>query len=392
MNNAPLVTVGILGYKNYEFIKEAIDSVLMQDYPKIELIISNDGSDDFDKQEVESYIFKNKKKNIVDFMVNNMSVNKGTSKNSNYVLSKANGVYIKLLAADDVFFDKTALRRLEEFAEKNVANVVISRCPAYDRYLERQEWTFPSDVHWNILTNSNEKEVFGVMSEYCIISAPGVMFNTQFLKDMGGANEKYPIIEDWPLWMKMLREGDIFHFLNEPTVKYRFGGVSNNKHNPTYGKHQFEYAEVIKEECLKYKHNMKTKHVIKSYYSMRQHVYEGNECVHYDEYSLIRKLVFRLKNLDLLLYRLYIHKLKFLLPKLREQKLKLFLCGFVMFIAGGVIDIKDIISLVFSNNMVVTIAKCYANMVSFMGVIMMLLAITIWFVFASIDICTNARK
>ena len=38
---------GIVCYRNWEFMKETIDSVLMQDYSQIQLIVSDDGSDNF---------------------------------------------------------------------------------------------------------------------------------------------------------------------------------------------------------------------------------------------------------------------------------------------------------------------------------------------------------
>ena len=54
MNN-PLFSFAIGSYNNYEYIFEAIDSVLNQTYPAIELIVSNDGSPDFKLDEVKKY-------------------------------------------------------------------------------------------------------------------------------------------------------------------------------------------------------------------------------------------------------------------------------------------------------------------------------------------------
>ena len=51
----PMFTVGIVSYKNYNLIRDAIDSVFIQNYPNIELIVSNDGSDDFGEQNLREY-------------------------------------------------------------------------------------------------------------------------------------------------------------------------------------------------------------------------------------------------------------------------------------------------------------------------------------------------
>ena len=59
--NRPLVSVGVLVYKNFHYIKDVINSILEQDYPNIELIISDDGSPDFCAKEIENYIYGHKR-------------------------------------------------------------------------------------------------------------------------------------------------------------------------------------------------------------------------------------------------------------------------------------------------------------------------------------------
>ena len=71
MNKNPLISIIIVSYNNYKYIYNAIDSVLSQDYPNIELIISNDASPDFDKIAIEKYLKKNSKKNIKNIIINN---------------------------------------------------------------------------------------------------------------------------------------------------------------------------------------------------------------------------------------------------------------------------------------------------------------------------------
>ena len=45
-NNLPLVSIIIPSYNHANFIKEAIQSVINQSYPNIELIVIDDGSTD----------------------------------------------------------------------------------------------------------------------------------------------------------------------------------------------------------------------------------------------------------------------------------------------------------------------------------------------------------
>ena len=46
----PLVSVILLSYNNLQFLYNAIDSVLLQNYPRLELIISDDCTEGFDPE------------------------------------------------------------------------------------------------------------------------------------------------------------------------------------------------------------------------------------------------------------------------------------------------------------------------------------------------------
>ena len=70
-NQVELFSFGIAAYNNYRYLKEAVDSVLKQDYARIELIISNDGSKDFDEEEITEYINRKKGSNIERVLINN---------------------------------------------------------------------------------------------------------------------------------------------------------------------------------------------------------------------------------------------------------------------------------------------------------------------------------
>ena len=110
----PLISIIILSYKNYHYIYEALDSVLCQDYPNIEIVISNDGSDDFDKKAVEKYLKINRKNNIKNIIVNNNPKNIGTVKNINIAINLSKGEYIIMFAADDAMYDCRVMSQLSD--------------------------------------------------------------------------------------------------------------------------------------------------------------------------------------------------------------------------------------------------------------------------------------
>ena len=82
-NKLPLVSCVVTCYKKVPYLIEAIDSVLMQDYPRIELLVTDDGTVDFPSEEISNYIEKKKGPGIERYVVFHHEVNVGTVKNMN---------------------------------------------------------------------------------------------------------------------------------------------------------------------------------------------------------------------------------------------------------------------------------------------------------------------
>ena len=101
----------ILSYNNFQYIYEAVDSVLKQTYSPIELLISNDGSPDFKAEELKEYIERKKSSNIVHVDIHNNAKNLGTVRNVESARQRASGEFIMYMAADDALFDETVLQR-----------------------------------------------------------------------------------------------------------------------------------------------------------------------------------------------------------------------------------------------------------------------------------------
>src|SRR5690606_3615953 len=89
----PLVSIVIPNYNYGRFIAEAIESVLNQTYPNIELIVVDDGSSDDSLEAIRQY----EKKLILISQKNS-----GVVVARNNGAAKSRGEYISFLDADDV--------------------------------------------------------------------------------------------------------------------------------------------------------------------------------------------------------------------------------------------------------------------------------------------------
>ncbi len=91
--NKPLVTVIIPTYNRGWIVKEAVDSVLEQDFSDYELIVVDDGSDDNTPAILKAY---GKKITVLH------QPNKGVSAARNHGIAAASGRLIAFLDSDDL--------------------------------------------------------------------------------------------------------------------------------------------------------------------------------------------------------------------------------------------------------------------------------------------------
>jgi glycosyltransferase involved in cell wall biosynthesis len=168
----PLVSVIIPLYNQKEFVGEAIESVLNQSYPNIEIIVVNDGSTDNSSEVLER--FKN------DIRLINQE-NKGLAAARNTGIKNSRGEYIQLLDADD-FLDKDKIKLQLEFNQIQSSMVSYCEISSYDNKTGKSYprnvgevkdmfphlfnfWhTYPLPVH-SLLIKKDVFERFGMFDE-----------------------------------------------------------------------------------------------------------------------------------------------------------------------------------------------------------------------------------
>ncbi|MEJ7861513.1 MAG: glycosyltransferase [Pyrinomonadaceae bacterium] len=94
----PLVSIGMPVYNGAKFIREALDSLLSQDYSDFELIISDNASTDETAKICEKYAAKDSR-----IFYSRMEENIGAVRNFDRVLRLAKGKYFMWAAHDDIW-------------------------------------------------------------------------------------------------------------------------------------------------------------------------------------------------------------------------------------------------------------------------------------------------
>ena len=98
-HNNPLVTIGLPTYNRPVGLKRCLESILLQTYSNVEIIISDNCSTDNTVQEIIKE-YREKDKRIQSFR---QSINIGLEENFNFVFAQSNAAYFIWMSDDDYF-------------------------------------------------------------------------------------------------------------------------------------------------------------------------------------------------------------------------------------------------------------------------------------------------
>ena len=117
--NGVTVSVIMITYNHEKYIKQAIESVLMQKCNfKIELIVANDCSPDNTCEVINKIIRDHPRSSWIKYTRHEQ--NKGAQANFIWAASQANGKYIAICEGDDYWIDPNKLQKQVGFLESNL--------------------------------------------------------------------------------------------------------------------------------------------------------------------------------------------------------------------------------------------------------------------------------
>ncbi len=227
-----LVSVLILSYNNLDGVRETVDSVFRQDYPDVELVLSDDASADFAEKRpaLSEYIESRRTGNIRNVVWVTHEKNVGTVRNSNDAVRASGGDFLLALASEDTLAHPQVLshmvRQLEESGEKVCFGRLRGVTPD-GRFVD------------HLLSCESD---YGLLKSYTVEQTRNRLFSRNFLpgacamktRGLYEENGLYPesvrLIEDYPYWLILTKNGVKFTYLDEVSVLYRLSGVSSAGH------------------------------------------------------------------------------------------------------------------------------------------------------------------
>jgi glycosyltransferase involved in cell wall biosynthesis len=126
-SSMPLVSIGLPVYNGERFIQKALDSLLAQDYPNMELIISDNASTDRTRDMCLTYQVKDSR---VHYYRNDVNI--GMMSNFKRALDLARGEYFMFAAHDDTWSPEFISILLSDLGGHPESGVVMSALDIVD--------------------------------------------------------------------------------------------------------------------------------------------------------------------------------------------------------------------------------------------------------------------
>lgn len=228
----PLVSVLMSVYsESEEWICEAIDSIISQDFRDFEFIIINDNPD---RSELRSILNSYEKQDSRIRIVENAG-NIGLTKSLNVGLDLCVGKYIARMDADDISMS-TRLQKQVDFMEK-YSNIGV--CGSWARLFGDKKGVLK-------LPSSHEELKYNMLLKSAFVH-PSVLMRKSILLNHGiRYNHEYTCSQDSKLWAD-LSFLTTFSNIPEPLIKYRISAHQISNKN----QQQKNYAYRIRRDMIR---------------------------------------------------------------------------------------------------------------------------------------------
>ena len=215
----PKVSVVIPTYNRSELIRRTMRSVENQTFEDWELIVVDDGSED----ETEK-IVKSKKSSKINYVSHKR--NRGASAARNTGIEASSGEYVAFLDADDEWIPTKLELQVGKMDDTNVEIVYCSeRVKGRGKNKVRRAKSY--------IKNARKK----LMKKDYIGSCSKVMARRRSLREAGLFDESLSSQQDWDMWFRLSKFGDVAGVENVLVVKHLHEkNISNSLEKEVSGK------------------------------------------------------------------------------------------------------------------------------------------------------------
>jgi len=197
-----LVSVDIPVYNGANYMRDAIDSVLAQTYPDIEILVVNDGSNDRGATEQIAQSYGDRIRYF-------SKSNGGVASALNLALKEAKGKYFCWLSHDDIYLPNKVAKEMEKLLSLNDFNSVVF-CHYSIMDFEGKHLYSPELTYQCLPNQFTYQLILAQGLHCCTILAPKSLY-----LESGGFREDLPTTQDYDLLVKI---GLTYPFVELPEI------------------------------------------------------------------------------------------------------------------------------------------------------------------------------
>lgn len=198
LERLPTISAIIPSYNQAKYLPDTIDSVLAQNYPKLDIFVADGGSKDDSPKILEDY--RQKHPDIFRYVSERdggqkFAINKG--------LAATQGEIVAWINSDDVYYPETFWKIVTAFTFNRSALVIYGRNHYTDSDLNV---LMEHQVRWAVSTKENRRR----MMHQCLIPQPSLFFKRAAV-EIGG-NVDCAEVVDYEMWLRWQKQIPFFFF------------------------------------------------------------------------------------------------------------------------------------------------------------------------------------
>lgn len=209
----PFVSILIITYNQAHLIGETLDSVLAQDYPRMEIVVGDDGSTDGTDRILQEYASRHP--GVVIPILNEKNL--GITANCNQTLNACRGELVAILGGDDLFLPGKISAQVRPFIEDPAVVLAYHPVEIFESASGRTIYTT------NLSPGEDTANALEMISKIGIPGASSVMVRRSACPAWG-FEPSLPTVSDWIFYVEVALKGKVVK-INQILGRYRKHGM-----------------------------------------------------------------------------------------------------------------------------------------------------------------------
>jgi glycosyltransferase involved in cell wall biosynthesis len=204
-----MVSIIIPTYNYAHYLKETLQSVLVQTYTDWECIVIDDGSKDNTSEIVNEFVKKDNR-----FLYIHQQ-NKGVSAARNLGIKTAKGDFIQFLDGDDLLQTDKIKSQIEIFNQQPAVDIVYNDVRFFDdgnSKLLRASLKNNKPDNWLPKFSAKGKTIVEAFSKINFLVMNSPLIKKSVFNKVGYFDEAMKALEDWDFWMRCALDNCFFHY------------------------------------------------------------------------------------------------------------------------------------------------------------------------------------